>query len=248
MDTRVLSGLRMMIAATTSTRGARFAVLLAILCVVGLTACTSSSPSSGRGEETPTASPRQSSAGDRPGGKAFDDGYAVWPQDTFSAAVEAPAEAWRDDPNAVAAEFANDVLGWQDVRIRTIRFGVRTAHVEAIEHGAEDLDIDLRAAPADTWSVLNVMPHGEYLPTVHVRGARASIGVELDGDATSADVTVGYGGDDRTVTTREEGTVTVVLGKKPRTSGHFLVLTLNADGEVISATGSTLPAGHFAAS
>ncbi|MFL5738196.1 MAG: hypothetical protein ACJ76P_12795 [Actinomycetota bacterium] len=223
-------------------------MLLVLLCVA-LSACTTSSPPSRRAGETPTSSPTQSPSVDRPGGKAFDDGYAVWPQDTFAAAVEAPAEAWRDDPNAVAAQFATDVLGWKDARIRTLRFGLRTAHVEVIEPGVEGpLDVDLRSAPADTWSVLNVMAHGEYLPTVRIAGTRASVGVELDGDAVSADVTVGYGGDDRTVKTRKDGTVEVHLGKKPHSSGHFLVLARNSRGDVISATGSTLPAGNFVAS
>jgi hypothetical protein len=185
----------------------------------------------------------------RASGKAFDDGYAIWPQDTFQAAVDAPSEAWRDDPNAVAAEFASKVLGWTDARIKTLRFGIRTASVEAIEQGVEDsLDVNLRGAPADIWSVVNVMPHGEYLPSVDVHGARASISVELDGDAVSADVTVGYDGKDHTVTTHQDGTVHVDLGKKPRTSGHFLILARDTHGDVVSATGSTLPAGDFAAS
>jgi hypothetical protein len=223
-------------------------VLLVLLCVA-VSACTSSSPPSRRAGKTPIASRQRSPSGDRPGGKAFDDGYAIWPQDTFAAAIEASAEAWRDDPNAVAAQFASQVLRWSDARIKTIRFGLRTAHVAVSSPAAPDtLDMELRAAPQQTWSVLNVMPHGEYLPTVAVRGRRASIGVEIDGEAVSADVTVGYGGKDRTVTTHRTGTVQIELASKPDTSGHFLILTRNGQGDVLSATGSTLPAGHYAAS
>ena len=230
-------------------RGARFAVLLSAAAVV--VSCTGSSPSPSPVRPTPTSSlPGTPSSSARPGaGKAFDEGYAIWPQDTYQAASEGPREAWRDDPNAVAAEFATTVLGWKDVRIRTNRYGVRTAEVEAIQPGADKpLEVDLRAAPSDTWSVLNVMPHGEYLPSVDVHGSRASISVELDGDAVSADVTVGYDGKDHTVTTHQDGTVHVGLGKKPRTSGHFLILSRDAHRDVVSATGSTLPAGDFAAS
>jgi hypothetical protein len=229
-----------------ASRGARFTVLLCAAVV--LASCTSSSSSPPSLRPTPGASPSGSTSSLRPG-KAFDDGFAIWPQDTYQAAGEAPPEAWRDDPNAVAAEFATTVLGWNGVRIRTNRYGVRTADVEAIEPGVEKpLDVDLRAAPPDTWSVLNVMPHGEYLPSVTVHGARAAVGVELDGDAVSADVTVGYDDKDHTVTTRLDGTVHVDLGKKPRTSGHFLILARDTHGDVVSATGSTLPAGDFAAS
>jgi hypothetical protein len=121
--------------------------------------------------------------------------------------------------------------------------------VEASERGSESaLDVELRAAPSEMWSVLNVMPHGEYLPTVMVRGGTASIGVELDGDASSADVTVGYGGKERTVRTRQDGTVRLDVRSMPATSGHFLIVQRNARGDVVSATGSTLPAGRFAAS
>ena len=229
-------------------RGARFAVLLSATAVV--VSCTRSSPSPPAVRPPPSSSaPGSPSSSPRPAGHAFDDGYAVWPQDTFQAASEAPPEAWRDDPNAVAAQFATTVLGWNEVRIRTTRYGVRTANVEAIEPGMEKpLDVDLRVAPSDTWSVLNVMPHGEYLPSVTVHGTRASVGIELDGDAVSADVTIGYDGKDHTVTTHQDGTVHVDLGTKPRTSGHFLILSRDPHGDVVSATGSTLPAGDFAAS
>jgi hypothetical protein len=248
VDARVLSGLFVMRRKdSTSWRGARFAVLLSTAAV--LVSCTGSSPSPPVVQPAPSSAPRSPSSSPRPAGKAFDDGYAVWPQDTYQAASQAPPEAWRDDPNAVAAQFATTVLGWKDVRIRTNRYGVRTAEVEAIEPGVErPLDVNLRAAPSDTWSVLNLMPQGEYLPPVDVRGARASISVELDGDAVSADVTVGYAGKDHTVTTHEDGTVHVDLGKKSRTSGHFLILSRDAHANVVSATGSTLPAGDFAAS
>ncbi|HEY2802748.1 MAG TPA: hypothetical protein VGJ67_02370 [Actinomycetota bacterium] len=233
---------------TMKWRGARFAVLLSAAVIV--VSCTGSSSSPPAVHPTPSASHAGSrTSSPRPAGKAFDDGYAIWPQDTYQAAVDAPAEAWRDDPNAVAAQFATTVLGWKDARIRTLRFGLRTANVEAIESGVEKpLDVDLRAAPSETWSVLNVMPHGEYLPSVTVHAARASVGLELDGDAVSADVTVGYDGKDHTVTTHQDGTVHVDLGNKPRTSGHFLILARDAHGDVVSATGSTLPAGDFAAS
>ena len=230
---------------TRARRGTRFAVFLSFAALVSCT--NGSSPPETR--STPSSSPSSEAPSPRPQSKAFDDGYAIWPQDTFQAAVEAPSEAWRDDPNAVAAEFASQVLGWSDARIKTLRFGLRTANVQASEPGSHSaLDIDVRAAPADTWSVLNVMPHGEYLPTVHVRGDVASVGVELDGDAVSAEVTVGYDGRDRSVTTREDGTVQIHLAGKPQTSGHFLVLSRNAQGDVVAATGSTLPAGSFAAS
>lgn len=223
-------------------------MLLVLLSAV-LAACTSSAPTPPHASRTVPRAPEPHASGGAHAGKAFKDGYAVWPQDTFDAAVSAPAEAWRDDPNAVAAQFASQVLGWKDARIKTLRFGVRTAHVEAIDAGAEHpLDVELRAAPSDTWSVLNVMPHGEYLPTVHVRGRQASIGVDLEGDAVSAQVTVGYNGKDDTVTTRRSGTVEIHLDAKPTTSGHFLILARDARGDVVSATGSTLPAGSFAAS
>jgi hypothetical protein len=216
-----------------------------LLSAAVLTSCTSASSP----PPVHATRPQPAPSSPRPGGDAFGDGYAVWPQDTIRAALQAPSEAWRDDPNAVAAQFATHVLGWSDARIKTLRFGVRTARVEVSAPGSDEtLDMELRAAPSDIWSVLNVMPHGEYLPTVAVRGRKASVGVELEGEATSADVTVGYGLEDKTVTTHRDGTVEIKLAGKPDTSGHFLVLARDADGNVISATGSTLPAGHFAAS
>src|SRR6185436_3563835 len=106
-------------------RGARFAVLLSTAAVV--VSCTGSSPSPPTAQPRPSSSvPGSPSSSPRPGaGKAFEDGYAIWPQDTYQAANEAPPEAWRDDPNAVAAEFASTVLGWADARIKTLRFGIR---------------------------------------------------------------------------------------------------------------------------
>src|SRR5206468_1333335 len=71
---------------------------------------TTTGPSPSVAALSPASSPRP--------GKSFDDGYAIWPQDTFRAAAEAPAEAWRDDPNAVAAQFASQVLGWNEARIK----------------------------------------------------------------------------------------------------------------------------------
>jgi hypothetical protein len=81
-----------------------------------------------------------------------------------------------------------------------------------------------------------------------VRNGRASLGVELDGDAASAEVTVGYGGRERSVRTTRDGAVRIDLGFEASTSGLFLILFRDAGGETVSAVGTTLPAGDFAAS
>lgn len=227
----------------TWRRGARHAVLLACLL---LPACTGGSePLHAPGAPHVTSSPSPT----RRAGKGFRQGFALWPQDTFEGVVAAPPAAWRSDPNAVADRFATSVLGWTGARIRTHRLEIKTAEVQAIDpRSGERLDVSLRAAPADVWSVLNVLPHGEYFPTVSVRNGRASVGVELGGDAVAAHVTVGYGARERSVTTRRDGTVHLDLGSRSDTPGHFLILFRNRQGSVVSAIGTTLPAGDFVAS
>jgi hypothetical protein len=181
------------------------------------------------------------------------DGFALWPEDTYEAALSVTQSGgggpWRSDPKETAARFASKVLGWSGAAVEVIRSKETSAIVSVSRKPSRDrLDLSLRMALPDSWSVLNVLPHGEYFPAVGVHDERASIDVELDGDTASAEVTVGYGGRDRSVRTTRTGTVRIDLGFGTDTSGHFLILLRDAGGETISAIGTTLPAGDFAAS
>jgi hypothetical protein len=236
-------------------RGAPGVVLLASLAAVVTAGCTSTG-------DRPVASVREITAtpsvtgSPSPGDEARSyarDGFALWPEDTYEAAVSQTqgggGDPWRSDPKETAARFASEVLGWSGAGVQVVRSKETSAMVAVSRDPSGDrVDLSLRMALPDLWSVLNVLPHGEYFPSVDVHDGRASLEVELDGDAASAEVTVGYGGRDRSVKTTSAGTVSIDLGFKTDTSGHFLILLRNAAGETISAIGTTLPEGDFAAS
>jgi hypothetical protein len=179
------------------------------------------------------------------------DGFAIWPEDTREAALTASEDAdstlWRGDPESTAKRFASEVLGWREVTATVLKEDVATAKVAVVPRVGKPLDVSLRAELPQWWSVLNVIPHGEYFPTMTVRGGRATLGVELEGDADSAEVTVGYGGREKAVTIQKEGTARIDLGSVPETTGHFLVLYRDRSGEIVSALGTNLPAGRFVA-
>ncbi|MDP9296482.1 MAG: hypothetical protein M3O88_07315, partial [Actinomycetota bacterium] len=235
------------------------AVLLACLSAAFLAGCTSATDTPGDRPSavvlTITATPAVTTSPD-PDTEARNysrDGFALWPEDTYEAALAATqnggGSAWRNDPKETAARFASDVLGWKRAVVEIAR-SKDTSAAAVVSQGTsgDPVDLSLRAGIPGSWSVLNVLPHGEYFPSVSVQNGRASIGVELDGDAASAEVTVGYGGRDRSVRTTRAGIVRIDLGYEANTSGHFLILFRDAGGETVSAVGTTLPAGDFAAS
>jgi hypothetical protein len=241
------------------SQGAPRAVLLTFLSVAFLAGCTSTTDTPGNG---PSAGVRETQATPSetidpdPGTEARSyahDGFALWPEDTYEAALAATqnggASAWRTDPKETAARFASEVLGWNRAAVEMVRRKDTSASA-IVSRGTpgDRVDLGLRAPLPGTWSVLNVFPHGEYFPSVRVRNGRASLGVELEGDAASAEVTVGYGGRDRSVSTEHAGTVSIDLGFEPSTSGHFLILFRDPRGETVSAVGTTLPAEDFTAS
>jgi hypothetical protein len=237
-------------------RGARLGVVLLVLLAAAVaTGCTSTAdrPVASVPEITPTPSVT-GSPGPGDGSRSYArDGFALWPEDTYKAALSVTqgggGDPWRSDPKETADRFASEVLGWSGAAVHVVRSKETSAIVAVSRDPSGDrVDLSLRMALPDLWSVLNVLPHGEYFPSVHVHDGRASLDVELDGDATSAEVTVGYGGRDRSVEATRPGTVSIDLGFETDTSGHFLILLRNAGGETISAIGTTLPAGDFAAS
>jgi hypothetical protein len=245
----------MRIRAVERARGAPIAVLLALVCAGLLPACSSKpKPEPSLASRPPSPAPTVST---RPRlaavARAYaGDGFAIWPEDTYEAAVassNAPdTDSWRITAGSTAERFAADVLDWGRVTTKTMHSDADTTRISVSERGSrETLELLLREEPPGWWSVINVLPRGEYFPPMTVRGGRASFTVELEGEAVSAEVTLGYGGHERSLRVDLAGKVVIDLGFRPASSGHFLVLYRDGNGRTVSALGTTLPAGDFAA-
>jgi hypothetical protein len=234
--------------------GASITVLV-VLCAGTLAACSSKpEPEPGSVSAQPSPLPAISTSPDADTvARAYArDGFAIWPEDTYEDPVTASRapdpDTWRSSPRSTAERFAVDVLDWRNVTTETMQSDADATKISVSGRGGgEDLELLLREEPLGWWSVINVLPRGEYFPPMTVRGGRASFGVELEGGAVSAEATLGYGGDERSVRVDLAGKIVIDLGVRPTTSGHFLVLYRDANGKTVSALGTTLPVGDFAA-
>jgi hypothetical protein len=96
------------------------------------------------------------------------------------------------------------------------------------------------------WSVTWVGSDRDYGLGMSIRRSAVSMSLDRRG-AASVDVTVGYGGQNVTKTFKGNEEVNFDLGFKPNTTGHFLILFKDQQGNVFDAQGATLPKGDFAA-
>jgi hypothetical protein len=183
-----------------------------------------------------------------------DDAFALWPEDTRSAA-EAKAgdpEFWRSDRQQTALHFAAEVLGWDDAAIADYRGPIECGEggcVRAIRPNSDAVLITMGRPVEEVWSVLGVGqtgPGGEALG-LDIEASQVRAVFPLAG-AASATVEVGYGADVATHDYTEDAvTQTWDLGFTSSTAGHFLILFKDADGNVIRAQGSPLARGDFTA-
>jgi hypothetical protein len=196
---------------------------------------------------------------------------AIWPEDTYEhAAEECTSEAhkedsWRADPESIALEFGALVLGWEEPSVMEVD------DPEAYNYDGVVLDVrrdppdgghgpvsalvrvwTFESAP-DCWSIGSVSRVPDNEPTgvsVSVDGRVVQIGFDTL-DAAGGSVEVGYGGRDQMKRWVEaeatERPVTFELGFDPATTGHFLILFEDQEGQVFSASGGPLAAGDFAA-
>jgi len=183
-----------------------------------------------------------------------DGGFAVWPEDTLQAAeaslprLASGADAWRADPARTAVRFAQRVLGWTGaVAAEPTDPGEGLVAVD-VGPGSGGADVEiLMARLLDPWWWVYAV-HGGLGndPVVSVTGSAVHVGVEAAG-AARTDVVVGYGGREVRGSTPGSGEVSLRLGSRHGMTGHVLVLTRDASGQVIGAFASPLPAGDFAA-
>lgn len=199
-------------------------------------------------------------------------GFALWPEtapaDAFAGCTL--PEDYRTSPEAAATVFADQVLGWPDVQMRTTELvdepnrRLSKMSIELVRPSTSvTAELTLYELARDCWSVISVRtpdPDGESYLSVGKRDGRLTVGLDLDhepdGDAVERLRLVTWSGDgsERAETSvfrrsyerkREMGPGLEV--EVPEGPTGFVLLLENADLEVIGAIGQPLPAGDFAA-
>lgn len=184
--------------------------------------------------------------------------FAIWPEVTPAAAEAvcgSNAPEWRADDVQVTTRFAREVLGWADpTPPEVIRIGKSGVRGLVVGRSQDEPGVQVEVSVAPTLfgmgclSVIGVTPVGDAGPTGVSVSARGGV-VDLawnQGGAASADAIVGYG----TLEQVQENTAPpchFLFAARPNEPGYFLVLLKDDTGEVMSAAGSPLPAGDFAA-
>ena len=192
----------------------------------------------------------------------------VWPTDDD----EAP---WRDDPGATAERFGREVLGWESARweVGEPLHGPEGVHgfLTDPDGGSVDLGViptrgstvtsDARGwaiAWAGAARVVKSADDGgrplkrdlkERYLSVNIRDGRAEIGVGWPrGDIAAAELLLTYGENQVSQIVEDRGTFFDVAIPFPTDRpGSLLILFRDADGHVVTAQGTALPAGDFAA-
>jgi hypothetical protein len=184
---------------------------------------------------------------------------AVWPEDTVGETRRGCSDRTRAQAALTARSFVETVMLWQDAEI--VVEGASPGQRELAVHPAPGevddpsvspgLRLTMRQVLPGCWSVVSVSPLEQRRVSalgVGVDGGTAEIVFERYG-ATSAKVEFGYG----TYTSLthwhaggEEVTSLQVEGAE-RSTGHFLVVLLDENGDAFAAIGRPLPPGDFAA-
>lgn len=187
---------------------------------------------------------------------------AVWPEDAVSATRRAcPSAPDRRDPRLVARAFAEEILRWPDPVVAT---GQESADETSFEVTPSEYAGEAGIRPGVLLHVAEVLPEcwSVTLASPLDLGRNWSLGVGVEGvlaeivferhGATSATVEFGYA--NHTSITHwhrdDPGDVTTVhVGalRERDTTGHFLVILRDADGDPFTAIGRPLPPGDFAA-
>lgn len=181
--------------------------------------------------------------------------FAVWPEDSPAEADQAAEglasgrDPWRADGVETALEFARQVLGWTSPVAGSPTSMESTTLFVRLERGSAEGYATMQVARLvgnEWWSVVAIQgPVPPSPPPVRIRDGLAGVGVSL-GELASAEVTLGYGNRDVTETTRESGEVTLEVPDHSA-PGHLLILFKDQSGAIVSAFGTALPAGDFAA-
>jgi hypothetical protein len=180
----------------------------------------------------------------------------AWPEDTFEDAERACAEAEPRERTApqVVSRFATEVLGWDSPIWSQAGSSGRWTITPGGGVAGAGVPAGVQAWTTEVvpgcWSITSASRLPDRRPTgvgVSVRGRLVEIAYDTLG-ASEVSVEVGYGGRTREVYDRRgRGFVRVRLQDHPDTTGHFLVLFRNGDGDVFTAHAVPLPAGDFTA-
>lgn len=177
--------------------------------------------------------------------------FAIWPADTEdrSRSFCQRQASHTSDPSSAALGFASAVLQWPSALAEPRENGTIEVRREVAVEEAAVLISTSEVRPG-CWFVTGVSRLADRRPTgvgVSVGGRRFSMSFDpLGADEVQGHIRYGNMGTNLRWVEGEtifEGQ----LGTRPRTSGHFLILFLDENGEVFSAAGSALPAGNFTA-
>jgi DNA-binding beta-propeller fold protein YncE len=193
------------------------------------------------------------------------EGFAIWPQTTpaqAEAVCGSNAPEWRASDIQVAVRFAREVLGWPDAVYPNVPPQPGTSLVR-IHRAVDQPEARAFVSVAPTMfgreclSVVAVSPLDTDEPaglSVSVDRAVVDLAWNPRG-AASAEVRVSFGDLEHRTTSTGTPRPLVMEVTAPRARfyfdappaepGYFLVLLRDDGGEVMSALGSTLPAGDF---
>jgi hypothetical protein len=199
------------------------------------------------------------------------DAFAMWPvtkpEEAYSMCFLATdqTQEFLSEPQAVAATFALEELGFKDARVEGSSIDINS---EADQHAVEVANgpspsavrvlVSVREVAADCWVVSSVSspvgPGGPTSLSVTKRGARLIVGFDLAArglDQSAATILMPVEDGDLSMTAEEFRSAgqrfrvgSPELAERP---GGFLLLIKDRAGQVIGAIGQALPSGDFTA-
>lgn len=180
--------------------------------------------------------------------------FAIWPETTRPAAEAAAddPEPYRADREDTALQFARKLLRWGEPEVEEYTGGIECGEggcvvVRNPRTGAGAV-LTMAQLVGGIWSVRAVTADDEDETPLglSVEGQEVTAVFELGG-AASAEFRIGYGARTAAHTYTATDDTPFTLGFDPEPAGYFLILFKDADGNVIRAQGSPLPAGDFTA-
>jgi Tol biopolymer transport system component len=179
--------------------------------------------------------------------------FAIWPEDTPEEARAAGSGRY-NEPEMLVADFAKDVLGWDEARVSVAEPGHGGATAYAVERGDGPVALVLADQRVEgVWSVVGVSALEPDLGvdppmSVDIREDTATIYVRRF-EAKRVEFRMGYGTEEERRAEAGPGVseVSIDLSGVDRTRpGHLLILFRAADGRVFLAQGVPLPSGDYA--
>jgi len=176
---------------------------------------------------------------------------AIWPE-TDPSELSAEEPAWSTSQNETALTFARDLLGWDDAVFdpgasEPLEDGTGGSLIGVTSPSrGRALSVIVRPIANGRYRVSGVRPLQEFSASVSVQGREAWVSVSWDPplpERVTCSARFSYAG--RHVLAAMEDTVD--LGFTPDTQGAVVVLCRDMSDEVVTAWGTGLPAGDFAA-